>query len=144
MKLRHLLPCIALFSISVAHAQDEPIITAEPVVIPEASSDPNEPFTMVEEMPSFPGGEQAMFKHFATHVKYPDEASESGIHGAVYVTFIVERDGRISDVKVLRGIGGGCDEEAVRVVNGMPNWIPGKQNGKIVRVRYNLPIRYAL
>jgi len=114
------------------------------VVTEPLPTDPNEPLIRVEEMPEFPGGQEAMMKYLSAQLKYPEEAVENGIQGTVYVTYIVERDGRISDVKVLRGIGGGCDEEAMRVVKGMPNWSPGKQNGKLVRVRYNLPIRYAL
>jgi len=115
------------------------------VVVPEPTPlDTDEPLSIVEVMPTFPGGDQAMFKYFGTQAKYPEEAAENGIKGAVYVAFVVERDGRISEVKVLRGIGGGCDEEALRVIKGMPNWIPGTQNGKAVRVRYNLPFRFHL
>ena len=71
-------------------------------------------------------------------------ARESGINGRVFVTFVVETDGRVTDIKVLRGIGGGCDEEAVRVVKNMPKWDPGKQRGKPVRVQFNLPIKFTL
>lgn len=95
-------------------------------------------------MPEFPGGQEAMMKYLSGQLKYPEEAVENGVQGAVFVTFVVERDGRISEVKVLRGIGAGCDEESERVVKGMPNWKPGKQNGKLVRTRYNLPIRFKL
>ncbi|HEY9113120.1 MAG TPA: energy transducer TonB, partial [Bacteroidales bacterium] len=75
---------------------------------------------------------------------YPALAKESGIQGRVFINFVVEIDGRITDVKVLRGIGGGCDEEAVRVVQSMPKWKPGKQRGKPVRVSYNLPVKFTL
>jgi protein TonB len=71
-------------------------------------------------------------------------AKESGIQGRVFVTFVVERDGSVTDVRVLRGIGGGCDEEAIRVVQNMPKWSPGKQRGKSVRVQYNLPVKFTL
>lgn len=101
-------------------------------------------FNVVEQMPQYPGGEAEMFKYLARTVRYPEEAQKAGIQGAVYVTFIVEKDGAIQDVSVLRGIGGGCDEEAVRAVTAMPNWEPGMQRGKPVRVLYNLPVRYAL
>jgi len=101
-------------------------------------------FTIVEEMPTFPGGEAELFKYLAKNIKYPQMASDAGISGVVYVTFVVGRDGKITDVKVLRGIGGGCDEEAVRVVKSMPPWKPGKQRGKPVTVQYNLPIRFTL
>ncbi|MCW5900149.1 MAG: energy transducer TonB [Flavobacteriales bacterium] len=101
-------------------------------------------FTIVEEMPSFPGGEAELFKYLGKNIKYPQMATDAGISGVVYVTFVVDRDGKIRDVKVLRGIGGGCDEEAVRVVKAMPPWKPGKQRGKPVTVQYNLPIRFTL
>ena len=77
-------------------------------------------------------------------MKYPEEAKEIGIQGKVYVTFVVEVDGSITDVKVLRGIGSGCDDEAVRVVKSMPKWVPGKQRGVPVRVQFNLPINFKL
>jgi periplasmic protein TonB len=101
-------------------------------------------FTIVEEMPSFPGGEAELFKYLGKNIKYPQMATDAGISGVVYVTFVVDKDGKIRDVKVLRGIGGGCDEEAVRVVKSMPAWKPGKQRGKAVTVQYNLPIRFTL
>lgn len=101
-------------------------------------------FTIVEDMPTFPGGEKAMFEYLGKNTKYPTLAKESGIQGVVYVTFVIEKDGSVSDVKVLRGIGGGCDEEAVRVVKSMPSWAPGKQRGKPVKVQYNLPYRFVL
>lgn len=123
---------------------NDPDITPVPVVEAESAPDPNEPLTVVEEMPEFPGGQEAMMKYLSGQLKYPEEAVENGVQGAVFVTFVVERDGRISEVKVLRGIGAGCDEESERVVKGMPNWKPGKQNGKLVRTRYNLPIRFKL
>jgi protein TonB len=102
------------------------------------------PFTVVEQMPEFPGGEATMMKFLKDNIKYPQMARESGISGTVYVTFVVSKNGQISDVRVLRGIGGGCDEEAVRVVKAMPHWIAGKQNGKAVPVQFNLPIRFTL
>jgi len=101
-------------------------------------------FTIVEEMPSFPGGEAELFKYLGKNIKYPEMANSAGISGVVYVTFVVDKDGKIKDVKVLRGIGGGCDEEAVRVVKNMPAWKAGKQRGKAVTVQYNLPIRFTL
>jgi len=101
-------------------------------------------FTVVESMPEFKGGMAELYKYLGNNIKYPVMAKESGIQGKVYVTFVVERDGSITDVRVLRGIGGGCDEEAIRVVQGMPSWKPGKQRGKPVRVQYNLPVRFTL
>lgn len=101
-------------------------------------------FTIVEEMPSFPGGEAELFKYLGKTVKYPPMAQDAGITGVVYMTFVVDEQGKVRDPKVLRGIGGGCDEEAIRVVKAMPAWEPGKQRGKPVRVQYNLPIRFTL
>lgn len=101
-------------------------------------------FTVVEDMPTFPGGEEARMKYLMENIKYPEEARTKGIQGTVYVTFVVEKDGSISNVKVLRGIGGGCDEEAIRVVSKMPNWKPGKQRGKAVRVQFNMPFKFNL
>lgn len=101
-------------------------------------------FYVVEEQPEFPGGDAARIQYFASQTKYPQLAKESGIQGIVYVSFVVEPDGSVSDVKVLRGIGGGCDEEAVRVVKQMPAWKPGKQRNKPVRVHFTLPVRFTL
>jgi periplasmic protein TonB len=101
-------------------------------------------FTIVEDMPSFPGGEEALFKYLAQNIKYPQIAKEAGITGRVFVNFVIDKEGNVTDVKVLRGIGGGCDEEAVRVVKNMPKWSPGKQRGKPVKVSYNLPIKFSL
>ena len=101
-------------------------------------------FTIVEEMPSFPGGDAALMKYLGTSIKYPAIAKDAGIQGTVYVTFVVNEKGQVKDAKVLRSIGGGCDEEAIRVVQNMPTWKPGKQRGKPVKVQYNLPIRFTL
>lgn len=101
-------------------------------------------YEKAEIMPEFPGGEQAMMDFVAKNVTYPKEAMEKEISGRVMVGFIVEKDGSISDVKVVKGIGGGCDEEAVRVVKAMPKWIPGNDKGKPVRVHYTLPLTFKL
>jgi len=101
-------------------------------------------FSVVEASPEYPGGEAARMKFLQENIKYPQMARESGIQGTVYVTFVVEKDGRVTDVRILRGIGGGCDEEAVRVVQNMPKWIPGKQRQKPVRVQFNMPIKFTL
>ena len=77
------------------------------------------------------------------NITYPIEAREAGIEGVVFITFVIEIDGSISNIKVLRGIGGGCDDEAVRVIRLMPKWTPGKQNGKEVRVQFNMPIKFS-
>ncbi len=101
-------------------------------------------FMVVENAPAFPGGDAGRMKFLQDNIKYPQMARESGIQGTVYVTFVVERNGNVTDVKILRGIGGGCDEEAVRVVQNMPKWEPGKQRGKPVRVQFNMPIKFTL
>ncbi len=118
----------------------------EEYVPPEEEEDvqQQEIFMVVEQMPAFPGGMGALMTYLATHIKYPPLAKESGIQGRVFINFVVEPDGSIDHVKVLRGIGGGCDEEAVRVVKSMPKWIPGKQRGKPVRVSFNLPVKFTL
>jgi protein TonB len=104
----------------------------------------DEIFVFVEDQPTFPGGDEARIKYLQDNIHYPEMAKESGIQGTVYVTFVVEKDGRITNVKVLRGIGGGCDEEAVRIIKNMPKWKPGKQRGRAVRAQFNMPIRFVL
>lgn len=109
-----------------------------------ASEDVEKPFTVVEQAPDFPGGDEARVKFLHDNIRFPQMARESGIEGTVYVTFVVEKNGSISNVQILRGIGGGCDEEATRVIKQMPNWKPGKQNGQAVRVQFNMPIKFTL
>ena len=106
--------------------------------------DKNGVYQIVEEMPEFPGGVEAMMKYVGENVKYPEEAKDKEIQGRVFVSFIVEKDGSVSNVEVKRGIGGGCDEEAVRVIKAMPKWKPGKQEGKPVRVSYMMPLNFKL
>ena len=110
----------------------------------DMTPDKNGVYQICEEMPEFPGGEQAMFDFVANNVVYPQEARDKEIEGRVFVRFIVEKDGSVSDVKVAKGIGGGCDEEAVRVVKAMPKWKPGKQDGKPVRVNFTMPFFFKL
>jgi TonB family protein len=116
----------------------------KPVKKAKKDSDEQPVFTLVENPPHYPGGEEARVKYMVSEIKYPDAARKKGVQGTVYVTFVVEPDGAISNTKVLRGIGGGCDEEAIRVINGMPNWVPGTQRGKAVRVQFNMPIKFTL
>ena len=110
----------------------------------EMKPDKNGVYQMVEEMPKYSGGEQAMMKYVADNIKYPEEAKDQNIAGRVFVSFIVEKDGSIGEVKVVRGIGGGCDEEAVRVISAMPKWTPGKVKGEPVRVSYMMPLNFKL
>lgn len=102
------------------------------------------PYTEVEIRPKFPGGDAALAKYLATHVMYPAQAAEDGAQGKVVVSFVVGKDGSISKVKVIRSKHPALDREAVRVVKAMPKWIPGKMNGKLVNVVYNLPVTFTL
>ena len=101
-------------------------------------------FGIVETMPFYRGGNQKLMEFIGNNVVYPQEAIDAGIEGKVFVEFCIEKDGTVCDAKVLRGIGYGCDEEALRVVGLMPKWFPGKQRGEAVRVRYTLPINFKL
>ena len=101
-------------------------------------------FDVVEQMPSFPGGQGALMQWLASNIKYPVVAEENGVQGRVVCTFVVERDGSITDVKVVRGVDPSLDKEAVRVLKQMPSWIPGKQNGSAVRVKYTVPVTFKL
>ena len=101
-------------------------------------------FDVVEVMPQFPGGQIAMLQYLMKNIKYPEQAVKEGIQGRVTVRFIVEKDGSISDVKPVLSVHPLLNKEAVRVVESMPKWTPGKQNGKPVRVRFNLPVMFKL
>ena len=101
-------------------------------------------FDVVEQMPEFPGGPQALFTWLSQNIKYPAIAEENGVEGRVLVTFVVERDGSIADVRVVKSVDPSLDEEAVRVVKSMPRWIPGKQKGETVRVKYTTPVTFRL
>jgi len=119
----------------------------EEIVFEEAPEEENvdEIFTIVEESASFPGGLAAWGKFLKKQLKYPRQAQRMGIEGRVFIQFIVERDGSLTDIKVVKGIGAGCDEEAVRVLKNSPKWKPGKQRGKPVRQKYiqNIMFKFA-
>lgn len=104
----------------------------------------NKVWDVVEQMPSFPGGPSALMLYLAQNIKYPTMAEKDGVQGRVVVSFVVERDGSISDVNVVRSVDPNLDQEAVRVVKAMPKWIPGKQDGSAVRVKYNVPVSFRL
>lgn len=104
----------------------------------------NKVFDVVEVMPSFPGGQGALMSYLSSHTKYPVVAQENGVQGRVTVSFVVERDGSITDVHVVRSVDPSLDREAARVVSSMPNWQPGKQNGSAVRVKFNVPVQFKL
>jgi len=103
-------------------------------------------FTIVEQMPTFPGGEGELVKYLQKNINYPAMERENNIVGTVFLTFVVDPEGKISDIKVLRGVSGGpnLEKEAIRVIKSMPTWKPGKQNGKAVSVQFNLPVRFSL
>ncbi len=101
-------------------------------------------FTVVEQMPMFPGGEGALMGYLRDNIHYPTVAAENGVQGRVVVGFVVERDGSITDVNILRGVDPSLDREAMRVVKSMPKWTPGKQNGSAVRVKYQVPVSFRL
>lgn len=118
----------------------------EEYILPDADDDvvDDEIFSIVEVMPEFPGGMSKLSEYLAQNIVYPVEARKAGIQGKVFVNFVVEPNGSVSNVKVMRSLGYGCDEEAIRVVKAMPRWTPGTQRGKAVRVSYNLPINFKL
>lgn len=101
-------------------------------------------FTVVEQMPMFPGGDGALMGYLRDNIHYPTVAAENGVQGRVVVGFVVERDGSITDVNILRGVDPSLDREAMRVVKSMPKWTPGKQNGSAVRVKYQFPVSFRL
>ena len=105
---------------------------------------PNKVFDVVEQMPQYPGGMPALFQYISKNIKYPAEAEKAGVQGRVIVTFVVEKDGNVSNAKVVKSINPTLDAEALRVVNGMPNWTPGMQNGEPVRVKYTVPVTFRL
>ena len=110
----------------------------------EEEEEEEEIWQVVEQDPEFPGGVEALYKYVQQNIKYPQLAKENNITGRVFVTFVVEKDGSVSNVKAARDIGGGCGAEAVRVVKSMPKWTPGKQRGKAVRAAYTLPVNFNL
>jgi protein TonB len=114
---------------------DDPMLTSH--------AEEDKVFTIVEEMPAFPGGDKELLKKLA-QINYPTAARENGISGAVYLTFVVEKDGKIKEAKILKGIGGGCDEEALRVLLTLPDWRPGRQNGRPVAVRSSVRVNFTL
>lgn len=125
-------------------ASGEVLKLKEAVAQPEPKPEVEKVFDVVEQMPSFPGGPSALMEWLSNNVKYPVVAQENGVQGRVVVSFVVERDGSITDVKVVRGVDPSLDKEASRVVRAMPRWIPGKQNGSAVRVKYNVPVAFRL
>lgn len=117
-----------------------PVTSTGPIV----EEEDNVVFQVVEKMPSFPGGDAALFKFLSDNVKYPVIAQENGVQGRVICQFVVNRDGSIVDVEVVRSVDPSLDKEAIRVIKSMPKWSPGQQRGKPVRVKYTLPVNFRL
>jgi protein TonB len=130
------------FDVDVKEATVVKEVAIKEVVIEEEKADVI--FDVVETQPNPPGGMSGWNKYLSDNLKYPTQARRMGVEGTVIVVFVINTDGSIQDVEVLRGIGGGCDEEAVKIVKGAPKWEPGKQRGKAVRTRMRLPIRFKL
>lgn len=123
--------CIALLGFTGVYSQNT-----------QTAPDPDKVYTIVQQKPNFPGD---INKYLSDNIRYPDDAKKNNIQGTVYVSFIIEKDGSVSGVKVARGInGGGLDNEAIRAVSAMPKWTPGQQNGHTVRVQYMVPIHFRL
>jgi TonB family protein len=127
-------------------AEPKPVVKDVKVVKTDAQPQNEEQmvFDVVEHMPQFPGGDAAIWEFVKNTVKYPEEAEKAGKQGRVVATFVVNTDGSISDAKVVRSVSEELDAEALRVINAMPKWTPGKQNGKDVRVKFTLPVTFKL
>jgi len=129
-----------------SEADDNTLINVAPVISAKEEEEEEEAqvFFIVEDMPEFPGGEMALRTYIANQIKYPVIAQENGIQGKVYVTFVVGKDGAVRDAKIARGVDPSIDKEALRVINTLPKWKPGKQRGKAVNVSYTVPINFQL
>lgn len=133
MKKLIMMSLMAMFGLSTVSAQKTVVAQKNQQV-----------FDVVEQMPEYPGGMQALFEYLSQNVKYPEDAEKQKIEGKVIATFIVETDGSVSNVKVVKPVFPSLDAEAIRVLSGMPKWTPGKQSGKVVRVKYTVPISFNL
>jgi len=134
----------ASIEINTEDDKNKVVIVNAPVAAPVVEEEDNVVFQVVETMPSFPGGDADLFKFLSTNVKYPVIAQENGIQGRVICQFVVNKDGTIVDVEVVRSVDPSLDKEAIRVIKSMPKWSPGKQRGKPVRVKYTLPVNFKL
>jgi periplasmic protein TonB len=134
------------FFVNVDATPNAPVPHYQQIEIPtrEEVAPDNHIFVAVEEMPQFPGGDQALLRYLHENTRYPNLAREMNLQGTVFVSFVVEPDGSISNVTIQRGLGGGCDEEALRVFRNMPSWKPGIQAGKPVRVAYSARLVFRL
>lgn len=125
---------------------DMPSDPIEEYYVPDLPDEPavQDPVLFAEVLPEFPGGEAARLAYLRDNIHYPKMAVESHISGIVYLSFVIEKDGSITNLEILRGIGGGCDEEAYRVVNAMPKWSPARQSAFPVRLKMNMPVQFTL
>ena len=136
---------VASVEINTEDDKNKVVVVSAPVTsAPIEEEDVNVVFQVVEKMPSFPGGDAALFKFLNENVKYPVIAQENGVQGRVICQFVVNRDGSIVDVEVVRSVDASLDKEAIRVIKSMPKWSPGQQRGKPVRVKYTLPVNFKL
>ena len=133
MKKLIILSLMALFGLTTVSAQKTVVAQKNQKV-----------FDVVEQMPEYPGGIQALFEYLSQNVKYPADAEKQKVEGRVIATFVVETDGTINNVEVVKPVFPSLDAEAIRVLSGMPKWTPGKQSGKEVRVKYTVPINFNL
>lgn len=133
MKKLLLMSLMAVFGLTTVNAQKTVVAQKNQQV-----------FDVVEQMPEYPGGMQALFEYLSQNMKYPEDAKQQKIEGRVIAIFVVETDGSISNVEVVKPVFPSLDAEAVRVLSGMPKWTPGKQSGKVVRVKYTVPISFNL
>ena len=133
MKKLIIMSLMALFGLTTVSAQKTVVAQKNQKV-----------FDVVEQMPEYPGGIQALFEYLSQNVKYPSDAENQKVEGRVIATFIVETDGTINNVEVVKPVFPSLDAEAIRVLSGMPKWTPGKQSGKEVRVKYTVPINFNL
>ena len=137
---------ISVFDV-INGSEEGDVLKAKQVLVTEVVKPREEEtkiFTVVEQMPSFPGGEATLMQYLSKNIKYPPFAEENSIQGRVICTFVVERDGSVTDIHIAKGVDPSLDKEAIRVVSGMPKWIPGRQNGQSVRVKYTLPVTFRL
>ena len=123
---------------------EEEIVIDVPVAAPIEEEEEDVVFQVVEKMPEFPGGQQALFEYLSKNIRYPVIAQENGLQGRVICQFVVNQDGSIVDVVVVRSVDPSLDKEAERVIKSMPKWKPGEQRGKAVRVKYTLPVNFRL
>ena len=138
---------VEIEEVEIESSEDDQTQAVEIIEMPppeEEEEVTNEIFTVVEDMPEFPGGQVALLKFIGKSVKYPVIAQENGIQGRVIVTFTVEKDGSVADAKIVRGVDPSLDKEALRVINSMPKWKAGMQRGKPVRVKYTIPVTFRL